>query len=236
MFYTGKSRADEGLVQRIGIATSTDLLSWERHGEHPRLCCVSGRWYESLDPTRWRDEAWRDPWIFRDPVAGDYHAYFTARASFGPDDGRGVIGHARSEDLLEWELLPPVTEPGDFAEMEIPQLAEIEGRFYLLYSTLAEAYSAGRRSRVPRPAMSGTHYFVSDTPFGPFHSLTDEFLVGDELGSYYGGKAIRERDGSWSMLLWKWLARDGTFLGELTDPVPLVVEPGGLLRLGGARE
>jgi beta-fructofuranosidase len=229
MFYTGTSRAEEGLVQRIGIATSTDLMAWERHGEHPRLWCVAGQWYESLDPTRWRDEAWRDPWIFRHPETGGFHAYFTARASFGPDDGRGVIGHARSRDLLDWELLPPVTEPGDFAEMEIPQLVEIGGLYYLFYSTLADAHSARRRAR--SPAVNGTHYFVSDGPLGPFRSITDEFLAGDALGLYYGGKAVQERDKSWSMLLWRWLAPDGTFLGDLTDPVPLVVEDGGRLRL-----
>jgi beta-fructofuranosidase len=231
MFYTGTSRAEEGLVQRIGIATSTDLLRWERHGEHPRLWCVAGQWYESLDTTRWRDEAWRDPWIFHDPITGGFHAYFTARASFGPDDGRGVIGHARSRDLLDWELLPPVTDPGDFGELEIPQLAEIENRFYLFYSTLAHAYSASRRARVTGPAVSGTHYYVSDGPFGPFRGLTDEFLVGDTVGSYYGGKAIRERNGTWSMMLWRWLAPDGSFRGDLTDPLPLHVASDGRLTL-----
>jgi beta-fructofuranosidase len=232
MFYTGTSRADEGLVQRIGLATSTDLVSWTRYGEHPRLCCDDGGWYERLDRARWRDEAWRDPWVFRDEARGDFHAYFTARSRFGPEDGRSVIGHARSDDLLDWELLPPVTEPGDFAEMEIPQLVEIGGRHYLFFSTLAEAHSAARRRRVAGPALSGTHYLVADGPFGPFSPLTDEFLVGDELGSVYGGKVIRDGDGAWSMLLWRWLAPDGSFLGDLTDPVPLLVDPSGRLRLG----
>lgn len=231
MFYTGTSRADEGLVQRIGLATSNDLISWTRYGEHPRLVCVEGKGYERLDRTRWRDEAWRDPWIFRDPSGNGFHAYFTARASFGPEDGRGVVGHARSSDLLDWELLPPVTEPGDFAEMEIPQLVEIGGRYYLFFSTLADAHSAWRRARVAGPAPSGTHYLAADSPFGPFGATTEEFLVGDELGSLYGGKAIETTPGEWSMLLWRWLAPDGTFLGDLTDPARLVVEPDGRLRL-----
>jgi beta-fructofuranosidase len=230
MFYTGTSRADEGLVQRIGVATSTDLVTWERHGERPRLCCVGGTWYETLDRSRWHDEAWRDPWIMRDPEGLGFHALFTARASYGPDDGRGVIGHAWSADLHEWELLPPVTEPGDFAEMEIPQLERIGDMYYLFYSTLAGAHSAARRGRAAVAPVSGTHYLVSERPFGPFRAATDEFLIGDELGSYYGGKMVRER-GSCAMLLWRWLAPDGTFLGDLTDPVPLTVGADGLLRL-----
>jgi beta-fructofuranosidase len=31
----------------------------------------------------------------------------TARANHGPDDDHGVIGHARSQDLLTWEVQPP---------------------------------------------------------------------------------------------------------------------------------
>jgi beta-fructofuranosidase len=231
LFYTGTSREDGGLVQRIGLATSADLLSWRRHGENPRLCCTDGRWYERLDRTRWHDEAWRDPWVFEDPAGGGFHAFFTARASFGPEDGRGVIGHARSDDLYDWELLPPVTAPGDFTEMEIPQLVEMGGRYYLIFSTHAAAHSSGRRRRVPGPAVSGTHYLVSDRQLGPFHTLTDEFLVGDELGSLYGGKVVAGPAGEWTMLLWRWLGPDGSFLGELTDPVPLLCEPGGRLRL-----
>ena len=35
LFYTGVSRAEQGLVQRIGLATSDDLLVWHRHGTRP---------------------------------------------------------------------------------------------------------------------------------------------------------------------------------------------------------
>jgi beta-fructofuranosidase len=32
MFYTGRSRSDGGRVQRIGVAASSDLVTWERGG------------------------------------------------------------------------------------------------------------------------------------------------------------------------------------------------------------
>ena len=52
LFYTGISRADGVAVQRIGVATSDDLISWER-GE--LLLEADPRWYDR--------EHWRDPWV-----------------------------------------------------------------------------------------------------------------------------------------------------------------------------
>ncbi len=36
----------------------------------------------------------------------------TARSRTGDPAERGVISHARSADLLGWEVLPPLTAPG----------------------------------------------------------------------------------------------------------------------------
>jgi beta-fructofuranosidase len=35
LFYTGVSRAEDGLIQRIGLALSDDLISWHRYGAKP---------------------------------------------------------------------------------------------------------------------------------------------------------------------------------------------------------
>ena len=50
MLYTGVSRAENGRVQRIGLATSTDLVNWEKHPANP-LIEADPRWYEVLDVT-----------------------------------------------------------------------------------------------------------------------------------------------------------------------------------------
>lgn len=57
MFYTGISTRERGAVQRIGLATSRDLISWEKHG-----CVVEadGRWYETAAGGS-ASESWRDP-------------------------------------------------------------------------------------------------------------------------------------------------------------------------------
>ncbi len=110
-YYTGISHAEDGLVQRVGMAVSTDLTRWERRIEFVPLC-ADGRWYEKLGESPWPHEAWRDPWIFADPDGDGWHMVVTARAKSGDIWERGVLGHLRSADLVNWEALPPLTAPG----------------------------------------------------------------------------------------------------------------------------
>ena len=55
------------------------------------------RWYETAETRQWPDQAWRDPWVFRDDEL--WHMLITARANHGDPDDRGVVGHATSPDL-----------------------------------------------------------------------------------------------------------------------------------------
>ncbi|MFV2064596.1 MAG: glycosyl hydrolase family 32, partial [Chloroflexota bacterium] len=129
-YYTGVSSADPD-VQRIGLATSPDLSTWTKHAANPILE-LDPRCYEVLDRDAWRDQAWRDPWVFPDPDGDGFHALITARAAEGEPDGRGVIGHARSADLLHWEVRPPLSEPGEFGHLEVPQVEIVDGTPVLL--------------------------------------------------------------------------------------------------------
>lgn len=224
LFYTGTSLADEGFIQRVGLATSTDLLTWQRYASSP-LIEADGRYYEQLDRTLWHDQAWRDPYVIKHPTDGNFYAYITARANTGPADGRAVIALARSGDLLNWEVLPPVTSSGEFGQMEVPQLVEIEGRYYLLFCTSADMYAEARRIRPGVQKVTGTHYLVADNPLGPFHYTdTQKFLVGDEIGSLYAGKMIQGPTGQWLFLAWRYFNAEGEFVGELSDPYPVTVD------------
>lgn len=228
MFYTGTSQADEGLVQRIGLATSPDLMRWEKHPQNPILE-TDPRWYEVLDLKVWQDQAWRDPFVFQHPDSGDFHLFITGRVNTGPADARGVIAQARSIDLVHWEVLPPVTEPGDFGQMEVPQWVAIKGRYYLLFCTSVDMTAAQHIQRTGLAAVTGTHYLMADNPLGPFRYTTHQFLVGDALGSLYAGKLVQELDGNWSFLAFRNIASNGEFIGELSDPYPVTVDENGNL-------
>ena len=80
MFYTGTSRADAGIVQRVGVATSDDLYHWEK-ASRKRSSRRTRRWYEKFDAGDWFDEAWRDPWVFADPDGDGWHMLVTARSN-----------------------------------------------------------------------------------------------------------------------------------------------------------
>ncbi|MCB9451379.1 MAG: glycosyl hydrolase family 32 [Anaerolineaceae bacterium] len=228
LFYTGSTRRERGYIQRVGYATSKDLLHWERVGTTPLMEADPQR-YEKLDFSAWHDEAWRDPYLFRDPETGIFHAYITARVKDGPADGRGVIAHATSPDLHQWAIQEPVTAPGEFGDMEVPQLVPIQGRYYLLFSTSAGHHSQVRRQRTPITPVTGTHYLVSDNPNGPFRYLADEFLVGDENGTLYSGKLVQGSDGNWNFMGFLNFNTAGEFVGEISDPMPVTIGEDGRL-------
>jgi beta-fructofuranosidase len=81
----GSPRARGGAVQRIGLATSDDLLAWKKQ---ELLLEADPRWYETLGANS-RAEAWRDPWVVWDDHSRRFHLLISARANHGPADGRG---------------------------------------------------------------------------------------------------------------------------------------------------
>ncbi len=226
MFYTGTKRAEDGKIQRIGLAISDDLLHWHRY-QGGALIEADPQWYEMYDPALWHELTWRDPWVFK--CDNQYHAYITARCKTGPKDGRGVIGHAVSTDLLHWEVTPPITEPGQFGFLEVPQLEEINGLWYLFFSVTHDKYAHQRLDKPGIKPQTGTHYMVSKHPLGPFHYLTDDFMVGDEIGSLYAGRVVRRPDGQWFFMAFEHFAPGKMFVGKIANPLPLQIQSDGSL-------
>jgi len=228
MFYTGLCQAEKGLTQRIGLAVSTDLEHWERHPGNP-LLEVDTRWYEPQSAEQWETRAWRDPYVVYSSEEEAYYMFLTARVNTGPRDGRGVIGLARSTNLLSWEVLPPVSMPGDFTELEVPQVVPMNGRYYLLFC--AARHAAARLSRIGTTSWSGTHYLVASKLTGPYRPLTDEPLVADATGTYYAGKLVRDSEGELSFIAWRQWDERGTFCGGLSDAAAVHVLPDGRLQV-----
>jgi beta-fructofuranosidase len=230
MFYTGTRKQEKGMVQRIGFATSQDLISWTKNAANPAIE-ADPTWYELQNPTGWHDRAWRDPWIFRHPETGRFHALITARVNYGSADERGVIGHAVSDDLGCWEVLPPITPPGKFGHMEVPQIVEIQNRYYLIFSVQTDMYAQKHFQTLNADPMSGSHYMIGDHPLGPFEFLTDRFFVGDRSGSLYSSKIFHTHTGDWVLIAFHNYASNGSFIGELSDPIPIEVTHDGQLSI-----
>lgn len=233
LFYTGTSHAERLLVQRIGVATSKDLVTWDRSPTNPVLE-VDPKWYETLDLSAWHDQAWRDPFVFEDPDGrGTYHALITARARAGPVDRRGVIAHASSSDLEQWEIGPPLAIPREHGHLEVPQLTSLGGRWYLLVSNDAAHHASDWERRHGRAPRGGTYVLVGDRPLGPFAMLDDAPLGAELPETLYAGKLVAVGPGSWVLLAFVLDSGDGSFGGYITDPIPVTVGPDGSLVLGG---
>jgi beta-fructofuranosidase len=222
LFYTGVTMVDGKFLQTIGAATSTDLTVWCKEPASP-LISADDRWYERLGGGEWHEEAWRDPWVLADPGGDGWHMLITARANQGPDDDRGVIGHAHSPDLQRWEVGPPLSKPGSgFGHIECPQVASVDGRLVLVFSCLAPQFSATRRGT---GATGGILYVPIDSPTGPFDIAAARPLTND---TYYCGRLVSDRSGQPVLLAFHYYDQTRQFRGELADPMPVGWENGEL--------
>jgi predicted GH43/DUF377 family glycosyl hydrolase len=131
--------AFDGTGYQTGLASSTDLVHWQREG------CILHR-DPSNEITRYNVAL---NWIVREnglvsdgklkrvqgQFIGAYHAYPNA----GYEDGPAVIGLCRSPDLRHWTLDAPCLRPQDGADWERgglykPCLVEESGTYYLFYN------------------------------------------------------------------------------------------------------
>lgn len=222
MFYTGVSRAERGLVQRIGVAASEDLTTWHRVGDGP-LLEADPRWYEKLDLDAWIDEAWRDPYVVADPDGAGWHMLITARVPDGDPKGRGVVGHATSPDLVTWEVQPPLSEPAGFGQVEVPQAVVVDGQPVLVFSCWPDRMGDERRA-----VWSGGGVWVV-----PGSSLVGPWDLSQATAfdhpSLYAARLVQQGPDRWALLGFR-DTENGVFVGEIADPLP-VVRDGRTLRL-----
>lgn len=214
MFYTGLRRSEGGHVQRIGAATSSDLVTWTAPAQP--LVESDSRWYETVPGERDRNVHWRDPWVFADPDGHGWHMLITARSAFGPADSAGVVGHAWSPDLESWEVREPLSSPGaGFGQLEVPQVAVVEGRPVLLFSCLSTEFELSRRTE----NLSGGSWTVAaPSLLGPFDIASATPLCDPR---FYSARLVQDRAGRWQALAFHNLAPDGQFDGALSDPMPV---------------
>ena len=139
MFYTGVTNALPAFnfYQRTGLATSTDLMNWNRSGG-PVFSCEQAPWVY-CDSTTSMGGNLRDPFVMKDPAnPGQWLQYFSTVP--GIDINRYVVGVATSAgDLATWADLKPLwatykTSTG-FELAESSHLLEHGGLWYLFFTT-----------------------------------------------------------------------------------------------------
>ncbi len=231
LFYTGTSQAEDGLYQRIGHATSTDLHDWQRVGDG--LCLdltgpAAERYEAGLARSVWHDRAMRDPWVMRDPDGAGWLMYFTARApGIAEPNAAGAIGLATSPDLVRWTLEPPVFV-GGYGQLEVPQVFSQGGRWYCLFCTAAEHFSKELAEATEGGPVTGNHYLIADHPRGPWR-VAPGFLDGSLPCVRYAARIVETSEGL-QIIGFSDRPR-GEFVGQLLDPQPVRADPDGYLRI-----
>ena len=232
-FYTGGSRAEDALIQRIGHAVSPDLETWSRVGDDGLCLDMTGPntvHYETEHMVgHWHDRAMRDPYVIADPDGDGYLMYFTARApGIAEPNGGGAIGLATSPDLYSWTLEPPVFV-GGFGQLEVPQVFSIDGRWYCLFCTSDQHWSKAYRASHEQTPVTGSHYLIAATPRGPWCIAPGDFFDGSMPCKRYAGRML-ETDEGWVIIGFADGGR-AAFGGYLLDPEPVRVDSAGLLHV-----
>lgn len=232
LFYTGTGRAEAGIYQRIGHATSQDLHHWRRvdGGLCLDLDGPNAVHYEAAHAVgHWHDRALRDPWVIKDPAGDGWLMYFTARIpGVAEANAAGAVGFATSHDLAIWTLQPPVFS-GGFGQLEVPQVFRVGANWYCLFCTSGAHWSQAYRDSNPQSPVTGSHYLIADDPRGPWTVAPGRFLDGAEPCRRYAARIVPTADG----LRVLGFADGGKdkFGGYIMDPEPVIVGADGLLRV-----
>lgn len=212
LYYTGMSDTPVPHTQRVMRAISNDLITW--HKDPDFLVEADPRWYETANVGLWDGEAWRDPWVFYNEETKLWNMLLTAHALTGEKMERGVIGFAVSSDLNNWTVQPPLTEPnGGFGQLEVNQVEHVDGQWVNVFCCL-ETEMADRKSPLNG---GGTWLAYGDGPNGPF-DIDGAIQLTDQSG--YAGRIVQDFDGEWQLLFFRNI-ENGSFVGGLSDPVPL---------------
>ena len=137
MFYTGVSNVPGAFAfhQRIGLATSTDLMTWNRMDD-PLLSCGQVRW-SYCDPLQYTGGEFRDAFIIRDPAGIGWLMYYTARPASAPTTY--IAGMASSSgDPTQWVNREPLwithSSWSGSPVVESPHVFRHNGLYYLMFT------------------------------------------------------------------------------------------------------
>ncbi len=226
MFYTAVNSRGWGVKsQKIGMAESDDLFTWRRVGDEP-LLEADPRWYLTLgDPVDPRaSETWRDPFVFRDPDGDGWHMYICARKPGAPRLDDGVIGHARSRDLVTWELRPPLSEPAGFGQIEVAQPQLVDGRPTLVFTCHPDEQTEATKDRFGRYC---TWSIPGDSLTGPWDvSRARPFTAEPDL---FAAPFVQDPHSRWVFVGFVNLEPKGILSFDIIDPIPVGLDADGVV-------
>lgn len=176
LYYTMRNRDPLTNIQHIGLAVSDDGYNWTRHPGNP-VITPDPRWYATAgNPTPPNLVDCRDLLVIPHPQGRGWLGYYAARRPADELPKTSVIACVRSDDLIHWTHLPPAFAPNRYACIEVPDVFEMNGRWFM---TCLTGCNYGNRGIFDEPQLTvGTIYAVAERPEGPFQELKDFVLMG----------------------------------------------------------
>ena len=210
MVYPVLAKADHGKICRTALATSEDLIHWEKYPGNP-IGEADPRWYDT-DVTMGQ-VSWRDPYLFVEQDTA-YVLECAREKKDVPFLRRGCVGLMSSTNGTDWNIEAPLYAPGHYIDWEVPVLVKLDGRYYLL----GGIRETGR-----------CHYRVADRFEGPYYTPSNDEIL--PRGNY-ANRVCRWKGKN---LMFNWLRSLSTedFPGKfLAPPKEIIVESDGTLGLG----
>jgi len=200
MFYTGINAQTKEKCQRLGHATSIDLMTWERVSNTTFL--EADKRYAQLGNAHDGSEHFRDPWVYFSDNC--WNMLITA-SDLG---GWGTIARATSTNLNTWVLEEPLFTDSQILQFEVNETACIDGQWFNFFCMQPKDIF---RSGVPKAF--GTYCMPADGPSGPF-DLEQIHLVAEHI---YAARVVHFQ-GKWLLLGFSDTGEPGGFTGMIGDP------------------
>jgi len=208
MYYTGLDIGGPGEKQSVGLATSRDGITWEKHASNPVLR-ADPRWYEQAIPKEAAyqakdfDRLWfRDPFVIQNRQTGQFGMIVIARDKSKHPDVRACLAWATSDDLIHWEAHPPIYSPGRFHTIESPSMFERDGKHYIIFMT-ASYWGTPLVTTDPYQD-AGNYYAISRNGWtGPYEAPPDEHLTTTPVKLRMGAtRTVQGPDGEYYYYGW----------------------------------
>lgn len=182
LFYTMR---DKYRSEKIGLAISEDAEHFEEYSGNPVLTPD-----KNIFIVRQKGELTdcRDMHVVYDGKTSRYYGYFAAMTDIEDRGEIGVVGVAKSKDLVHWDNQQIVYIPDFNGIVEVPNVFELDGKWCM--TLLTGAWYGGKGACSEKSLNCVTISAISDNPCGAFKCTDDNIFLGGVTNSGYACKSV----------------------------------------------